>query len=127
MAKIEEIIERVDRVKPNAFTHEEKLRWIAELDGRIAADIMLMDIVETRLMQYQYPEGLRCEPLVQFPHDGIYDSWLEAKIDYQNGEYDKYANSMEMFNAGWDSFVIWFARTYAPAQGYRRRNGYAEI
>ena len=124
MANIRDIIARVDDIKPNAFTTETKLAWIGELDGRIAAEVMLMAIPDIRQMEHKDPQALDTEPLVGFPHDGIYEQYLCAKIDYANGEYSKYQNSMEMFNAYYDNFVNWFIRTYAPAQGYREENEY---
>ncbi len=124
MATIIEIIERVDNGKPNAFPQKEKLKWIAELDGKIALNVMLMSIADAQAFRYQYPESLGCEPLVGYPHDGMYDAWLEARIDYANGEYEKYQNSMEMYNAAYGDFVRWFASTYKPAQGYARREVY---
>lgn len=120
MAKISDIIVRLDRTKPNAFSQEDKLRWIAELDGLLATEVFLMDIVEAEQFAYSHPEDLTRETLVRFPHDGLYDAWLEAKIDYHNGEYEKYQNSMEMYNARRATFVRWFAQTYEPAQGYRK-------
>lgn len=39
---------------------------------------------------------------------------------FDNGEYNKYQNSMEQFNAHYGNFVRWFASTYEPAQGYVR-------
>ena len=117
---IKKIIERVDRSKPNAFSEEDKLRWVSELDGLLGLEVMLMDIVEVQQLAYSYPEDLDTVPLVKFPHDGIYDHWLYAKIDYENGEYDKYYNSMEQYNALRESFVNWFVSTYEPAQGYGR-------
>lgn len=127
MATIQEIIERVDEKKPNAFSQKTKMTWIAELDGKLATDVFLMHITEVRQLQYRHPEDLKSEPIVGFPHDTIYDLWLGAKIDFENGEYDKYQNSMEMFNAHYGSFVRWFASTYEPAQGYVRRELYAAI
>ena len=124
MAIIRKIIERVDDIKPNAFSQETKVAWIAELDGKIAADVMLMGIEDIRQMECTYPDALDVEPLVGHPHDGIYEHYLCAKIDYANGEYSKYQNSMEMFNAHYENFVNWFIRTYEPGQGYRKENGY---
>lgn len=118
MAKIRDIIARVDDIKPNAFKGETKLAWIGELDGRIAADVMLMDITEVKQLQYSHPDDLESETLVDYPHDTIYDLWLSAKIDFANGEYTKYQNTMEMFNAYYEDFVNWFIRSYAPGQGY---------
>lgn len=94
------------------------MAWIAELDGKIALDVMMMDIAEVRQMHYIYPDDLENEPLVSFPHDSIYEQWLGAKIDYANGEYNKYENSKEQFNASYGNFVRWFAAKYEPSQGY---------
>ena len=118
MATIQEIIERVDERKPNAFSQKAKMAWIAELDGKIAVDVMLMNINDVRRFNYAYPDNLSSEPLIEFPHDSIYDLWLGAKIDFENGEYTKYQNSMEQYNAHYNNFVHWFASTYEPAQGY---------
>ena len=44
MSTIREVIERVDGIKPNAFSDEQKVIWLAMLDGKIAADLFLMSI-----------------------------------------------------------------------------------
>lgn len=121
MATIKKIIERVDDLRPNAFSETTKLAWISELDGKIAADVMLMSIDDIRQLEYAYPEGLDKEPLVTYPHQELYVYWLQAQIDYANGEYNKYQNSMEMYNEYYGNFVRWFANTYEPAQGYPER------
>lgn len=64
-------------------------------------------------------DGSTSELLVEPPHSKLYAEYLMARIDYANGEYDKYQNSMQMFNAFWGEFMRWFARTYCPA-GRRR-------
>ena len=127
MEKIREIIERVDKIKPNAFKQDVKVRWIAELDGMIATEVMLMCTTDAEQLKYSCPDDLESEPLVGFPHSGIYDLWLCAKIDFTNGEYNKYQNTMEMFNANYKAFVRWFAATYEPAQGYRKENYYGDV
>jgi hypothetical protein len=60
-------------------------------------------------------DGSSCEPLAEPPHDKIYAEYIIARIDYANGEYDKYDNSMRMFNSFWSEFSRWFARMYRPA------------
>ena len=113
MSTIKEIIERIDENKPNAFGESMKLRWIAQLDGKIAADLFLMDIAEIRALQYTVDS----QPLVEYPHDDIYDLWLSAKIDFENGEYNKYQNTMLMYNEAYGNFASWFLSVYAPARG----------
>ncbi len=60
-------------------------------------------------------DGRGVELLAEPPHSKLYAEYLIARIDYANGEYDKYANAMQMFNAFWGEFSRWFARTYRPA------------
>lgn len=120
MSKISEIIARVDAYKPNDFSEAVKLKWLNDLDGKIGLDVFLMDITEIRARQLAYPEGLEMEPLVTFPHEDIYDLYLAAKIDYENGEYNRYQNTMAAYNEAYGNFVRWLARTYQPAQGYIR-------
>ena len=117
MSTIAQIIALVDETKPNAFSESVKVRWIAELDGKIAVDVFLMHHSETAALCYTWPESMNTEPLVPFPHDDIYALWLEAKIDYANGEYNKYQNTMESYNESYGNFVRWFTRTHHPAQG----------
>ena len=117
MSTIKEIIDRVDKSKPNCFSEERKLRWISLLDGKVAASVYRMDIVDVRRLDYTHPECLEHKPLIDFPHDDLYDLWLSAMIDFENGEYNKYQNTMEMFNSQYYEFVRWIAETYDPAQG----------
>ncbi len=116
--KIAKVIEMVDALRPNTFDEEQKVRWLAELDGTIGAEVMLMGHAQLQYLNYQYPDDMETMLLVQFPYDKMYEAWLTAKIDYANGEYDKYQNSMQMFNAAYEDFVCWFANRYEPAQGY---------
>lgn len=118
MSTFREIIEAVDDCKPNALPERQKFRYLAELEGKIAADVLLVDIANIRELERKYPRDLDTEPLVTHPHQDVYTLWLEAKIDQANGEYNKYQNGMEAFNAAYGNFVRWFARTYSPAQGY---------
>lgn len=121
---IREVIARVDLKKPNAFDDEQKVRWLAELDGKIAADVMLQSISDLQQYNYKYPEAMDFELLVHFPHDDIYELWLAAQIDKANGEVDLYMNSKEAYNASYINFSCWFANVYDPAQGYMRSDGY---
>lgn len=116
--KLREAIERVDEIKPNAFSSAVKTDWINALEGRIAADVLLLAPAEVKQLRYTYPEDQNTELLVDPPHDDIYTLWLAAKIDEANGEYNKYQNTMQIYNEHFGDFVRWFASTWEPAQGY---------
>ena len=114
---VSEAISFTDAVKPNAFTQAEKIRWLNSLEGRVAADVFLLspaDIAQLTLTS----SSTSWELLVKPPHDDIYVAWLKAQIDLNNGEYSKYQNTMQEFNALYNNFVAWFASLYEPARGY---------
>ena len=116
------IIGLVDSYRPNAFDEQLKLWWLVSLDGKIAAEVMLMDVNEVReLLDLKYPEAMEMEPLVGFPHEELYLHYLEAKIAYDNEEYSSYQNAMESFNAVYTSFMTWFLNTYDPIQRLPKR------
>lgn len=116
--KVGEVIERVDAVKPNAFDSLAKVEWLNALEGRIAADVLLLAPAELGQLRYRWPEDRDTELLLAPPHDDIYGLWLQAKIDEANGEYNKYQNTMQIYNEHYGNFVRWFAGTWDPAQGY---------
>ena len=114
---IDKCIRAVDEIKPNAFSEETKTEWLNEVEGMVQTEIFLLNPVE--LIRYSYPADKDVPMLVDPPHDKLYRSFLEAKIDYANGEYEKYANTMQVFNADYDEFLCWFATYYEPADAHR--------
>ena len=55
--------------------------------------------------------------LVPSPYCRIYYAYLEAMIDYQEGEYNLYANSVERFNSFWNEYAAWVGRYIKPVLG----------
>ena len=109
-----DVIDWVDEVKPNAFSDAVKIEWLNALEGRLLSDVLMMD----PLPPYDEEHDLETFLIIDPPHDDLYGLWLSAKIDEANGEYDRYQNTLSVFNGYYDNFVRWFAITYAPAQGY---------
>ena len=52
--------------------------------------------------------------IVGAPYDDIYVKWLEAQIDYANGEYGKYNNTKTMYGNAYDSFARAYHREHKP-------------
>lgn len=120
---LREVIEFVDEVKPNAFPTKVKVKWLEQLDGHIAAEELCMHPADLDRLCYS-EDQLDTELLVRRPYDDIYTMWLEAKIDLANGEYDKYQNSMQVYNRHYGSFVVWLAEHYEREKGARGLNGW---
>lgn len=107
----QDVISRVDRIKPNAFTDEDKLQWIDSLEGMIQAEIYLLRPAE--IVRVATLESVLSAP---FPYDALYDLYLQAMIDFHNGEYDRYNSTYEMFNSKWEDFCAWYT-THYPTYG----------
>ena len=116
---IRQVIEQVDGVKPNAFTAADKINWINNLEGSLAAEVFLMAPEEIAQLHYDASD-MDTELLVSPPYDDIYELYLEAQIDRENGEYNKYQNTAQSYNARRGDFVTWFCQIWDPAQGYRK-------
>ena len=63
--KLLESILFADSLKPNAFTEEQKLLWLNELEGRIQSLIHGFD--SKKIIQYTLPEDEERELLVPSP------------------------------------------------------------
>lgn len=116
------LIDMVDIIKPNAFPYGVKTEWLNEVEGMVQTDIMLLAIDD--ITRYTYPDDAATELLVRPPHDKLYAVYLTAMIDFANGEYDKYSNTMQLFNSYWGEYVRWYNRHYRPADGRAVEVGY---
>ena len=113
---IMEALHRIDSVKPNRYSQQEKVQWLSTLDG-----IIKRKIIDTHegghdvdFKGYFDDTDLNTKLLVEAPYDEIYLFWLEAKIDYWNGETKKYNNSMTMYNSALSEFAKYYNRTHRP-------------
>ena len=116
MSSFKEIIARVDDRKPNDWSTQAKFQWLIDLNGKIAADAFLMGASQLRKLPREYPQDMDKAPVVLYPHDDLYDAFLEAKIDLANGDYSDYQNRMEVYNELYSNFRLWLHNTYDPAQ-----------
>lgn len=114
--KINEAIQAVDSLKPNGYSELEKIGWLSELDGTIKAEIIDTHegAEDISFNGYNEQTPLEQELIVPYPYDRIYKSWLESRIDYANGDYAKYNNSVTVFNTDYLSFQRAYNRKHMP-------------
>ena len=96
-------ISYVDGIEPNAYTNEQKARWVSECEGRVWTDVFLQSPADFTPLTYS--ANSTDELSVKAPHDKIYDRYLRAMIHYANNEPDRYAMSYTLFNDAWGEFV----------------------
>lgn len=113
---ISEALARAKAVKPNTYSDTDMIRWLSTLDGFIKEHIIDTHEGGEDIVFNGYDENtsLATELIVPAPHDHIYVHWLEAQIDYANDEYDRYENTMGMYNTAYDNFKNYYNRTHMP-------------
>lgn len=111
-----EAINRIDILKPNAYSQQEKVKWLSTLDGVIKKEIIDTHEGGEEVVFEGYTEttNVATELLVPAPYDDIYLRWLAAQIDYMNGEYARYNNGVQTYNDAYSAFERYYNRTHMP-------------
>lgn len=110
-------ISQLDAIKPNSYRQTEKIKWLSTLDGIVKAEIIdTHEGAEGVTFEGYSESSLLQELLVPHPYDDIYIKWLEAQIDYANGEYGKYNNSITLYNAAFSAYEKYYNRNHMPVQ-----------
>jgi hypothetical protein len=113
---LKEVIDFVDGTETNAYSNEQKTVWVSECEGMVHTEARLLppESFSPLIYEEDWDKVLTVKP----PHDKLYRDYLQARIHFANGEYERYANSMALFNSEWGEFVRWYARVYEPTDRY---------
>lgn len=113
---IMEVIDRIDTLKPNRYLQRQKIQWLSTLDQRIKKHIIDTHegSEEVEFKGYTETTPIDTELLVPAPFDKVYLYWVEAQVDYWNGEPAKYNNSIELFNTEYKALENYYNRTHMP-------------
>lgn len=110
-----EAINKLDDLKHNTYTQSNKVEWLSRLDAMVKKFIIdTHEGEEVTFNGYDDSTDTSTELLVPAPFDEVYLLWMEAQIDYYNGEYEKYNNSSDMFNTSYNSYQNYYNRTHMP-------------
>lgn len=118
---IDEAIAWADTLRPNTFSREQKLRWLSELDGRVTRELYethTRNPGETELSFAPYTAGTEGTTvlLVPAPYDEMYLEWLRANLDRSYEEFEKYNNSIALFNTLFADYRNDYNRTHMPGR-----------
>ena len=120
---IAEAISLVDKLKPNQYTEIMKKNWLSKLDGLVFKEVFQTH-EENPIEVFEGYEnaGMETELLIPYPYDeDIYNYFLQASIDKENGETGKYNQSITLYNNAFLTFQNWYNRTHKPVQAGRWR------
>lgn len=117
MATMNQVIEYLDRVKPNVFTDDDKYQWLSTLEGLVAREVTGEDTPELNL-----PEDADKPLAVPHPYDDIYYLYAGSMVDFHNREYDSYNNMAAMFKERYEQFKAWYIQRNAAGKAKNFRN-----
>lgn len=113
--RIIEAIHTLDNLKPNAYSQEDKVKWLSEVDAKVKT--LIIDTHESgeNVSFSGYSDAdLNAELLIPDQFAECYLRWMEAQIHYQNEEFGKYNNAMHLYNSAWDAYKNYYNRTHMP-------------
>ena len=90
------------------------------MEGQILHEIFLLSLSEITPYAATPTEALAAP----YPYDGIYPLWLEAQVDFANGEYERYTNTMQRYNTAWNDLARHIAKCIRPVYGRAVEQGY---
>ena len=113
---ISDAIYLVDKLKPNQYSTDIKIGWLSKLDGLIYKEVFATH-ADNPVESFNGYDGEDPEKelLVPYPYDeDIYNYFLQAQIDKENGETAKYNQSITLYNNAFHAFQAWYNRTHLP-------------
>lgn len=113
---IREAIDRIDSLKHNTYSYAEKVLWLSKLDYVIKRQIINTHEGWDKVKFGGYTAKTKgtTKLLVPAPYDEMYIHWLAAQIDYANGEYDRYNNTMAMYQTEYNGYSNYYNRNHMP-------------
>ncbi len=104
------IIAQCDALRPNAYTQEEKLRWLWQFDALMQKQTAHLDVFAIAPQPYT-PES---ELLIEDAFCDIYVKYLLSQIDFANGETGRYNASAVLFNSAYARYLEYLTRRNLP-------------
>ena len=116
------LFERLRKLKPVPAEIDDTilLDWLNQLEGQILHEIFLLALSEITPYATTPTEALAAP----YPYDGIYLLWMEAQVDFANGEYERYTNTMQRYNTACNDLARHIAKCIRPVYGRAVEQGY---
>lgn len=108
---VSEALGRLDTLKPNRYTQEDKLAWLTTVDAAVA------QVLGVAAPEYAAADGTAL--LLAAPYDTAYLRYMEAQIDYHDGASEGCSMAMERYGKVLAAFRKHYQRTHVPARGGR--------
>lgn len=111
-----EAITRLNTLKPSQYDEDTLVSWLSELEGLIYNEIIKWHESGEEFLPIDPEADMDRELLAAEPYDDVYLKYLMAQVDFHNGEFTRYNNSMIMYNTALSAFADWYNRNNMPKQ-----------
>lgn len=110
-----DIIAEVDENRPNQFDKDKKTGWINEIEHKVYEQVINRSKwQEEAFTPYRYALDAERTLAVPDAHKDVYETYLYAKMDYTNGEIERYNADAAMHSAAWTDYAAEFRRNNYP-------------
>ena len=109
-----EAIGRLDQLKPNAFSREQKALWLSaleELIHRFRGNYREQAPPFTPFTPDTDPDTRLLLPAA---YENCYLYWLEAQLHYANEDISRYNAAITLFRSAFDDYCRHYHRTHTP-------------
>lgn len=110
-------IAAADRMDPNDYSAETKLRWLSAFDGQVRRDVIDTHCGAPKVPFCGYDGTTDVETtelLIPAPYDGVYPVFLSMRIHLQNADAGRCELAKNDFDRAYRSFTDWYNRTHRP-------------
>lgn len=123
---INQAITRLRAMKKTQMDDNTLIGWLSELDGMIYEEIVKWheqdkdkdgNTVVPAHGPYNEDTDVETELLVPAPYADVYIYYLMAQLEQISGDFNRYNNSMIMYNTRLQAFASWYNRNHMPVQG----------
>lgn len=113
---IQAAIDKLDTLKPNVITHQQKVAWLSDLDGLIWREVFLTheDIPDINFEGYDQDVDPSTTLLAPDPYTDVYQHYMAAQMDIAHRENTEYAKDMVLFNSAWQTLCDYWNRKHLP-------------
>ena len=108
---IREVLTQTDDLYANAFSEEDKLQWLKQIEEKIYKEIVLTHEDAVEMTDFDDDTN---ELIAVSPYDSLYINYLIAQINKYNNETVRYNNAMIIFNEEYQEYANYYNRTKMP-------------
>ena len=117
---IRQAIDQLQATKPCGYDEAFMVRWLSRCEALLDQQVLKRyDKASTGFIEFDENTDMDTELIAQEPHDALYLYFLEAQVNYADGDIAQYNNSMTMFNSELELFRREIQRRYRPLRKKR--------